>query len=140
MGITKRHIDEVEVYLAFQAGLADRLVLPWQSRGMLFREMAEVSDAWIDQAYESVLTLEAGERGLNRIIEQRFWRKYLKGRHAQAFAQNSTVFNTRSEELLNRHLVGAVSQRVYERELLELAEGRKVLLKALTLEALKKVQ
>ena len=131
-------IDEVEVYLAFQTGLADRLDLPWQSRGMLFREMAEVSDAQIDQAYESVLVFEAGEGLVNRIIEQRFWRKYLKSRHAQAFARNSTVFNTRSEELLNRHLAGSVSQQMYERELLELAEGREGLLRALTLEALKK--
>jgi hypothetical protein len=132
-------IDEVEVYLAFQTGLADRLELPWQSRGMLFREISGVDDAQIHQAYESVLTLEAEEGGLNRIIEQRFWRKYLKGRYAQAFVQNSTVYNVKSEELINRHLVGAVSQQAYERELLELAEGRKGLLKALTLEALKKV-
>jgi hypothetical protein len=131
-------IDEVEVYLAFQTGLADRLDLPWQSRGMLFREMAEVSDAQIDQAHESVLTLEAGEGLVNRIIEQRFWCKYLKSRHAQAFAQNSTAFNARSEELLNRHLAGTVSQQVYERELLELAEGRKGLLRTLTAQAWKK--
>ncbi len=129
-------IDEVEVYLAFQTGLADRLELPWQSRGMLFREMAEVSDAQIDQAYESVLTLEAGEGGVNRIIEQRFWRKYLKGRYAQAFAQNSTVYNVKSEELLNRHLAGAISQQAYERKITELADKRKVLFRTLTREAM----
>ncbi|MBV7575447.1 hypothetical protein KW846_22290 [Pseudomonas sp. PDM32] len=76
---------------------------------------------------------------LNTCAENRSALK-LKGRHAQAFAQNSTVFNACSEELLNRHLVGAVSPQVYERELLELTEGRKVLLKALTLDALKRMQ
>jgi hypothetical protein len=133
-------IDEVEVYLAFQTGLADRLELPWQSRDMLFRAMAEVDDAQIDQAYQSILALEVGDGLVNQIVEQRFWRKYLKSRYPREFAQNSVVYNSRSEELLSRHLAGVVSQQDYECELLELAEGRKGLLKGWTLETLKKVQ
>ncbi|MFL1524776.1 NEL-type E3 ubiquitin ligase domain-containing protein [Pseudomonas sp. O230] len=130
-------IDEVEVYLAFQTGLADRLELPWQSRGMLFREMSEVSDAQIGQAYESILALEVGDGLLNRIIEQRFWRKYLKSRFTQAFEQNANEYNAKSGELLNRQSAGEISQEVYEHELLQLSEGRKTLLKTLTQEALK---
>ncbi|WP_183129287.1 NEL-type E3 ubiquitin ligase domain-containing protein [Pseudomonas prosekii] len=129
-------IDEVEVYLAFQTGLADRLELPWQSKDMLFREFAEVGDEQIEQAYQSVLALEAGEGLVNRMIEQRFWRHYLKSRHAQDFAQNSTVFNAKSQALLERHLASAVSQQDYERGLIELAHGRKQLLRTLTLQAL----
>lgn len=131
-------IDEVEIYLAFQTGLAQRLELPWQSRGMLFREIGEVTDAQIDKAYDSILGLEAGEGLVNQIIEQRFWRKYLKRRHPQAFGQNALEFNTRQEALFARHVTGALTQPVYERELLALAEERKGLLKTLTLDALNK--
>ncbi|MFJ2288555.1 NEL-type E3 ubiquitin ligase domain-containing protein [Pseudomonas iridis] len=125
-------IDEVEVYLAFQTGLADRLELPWQSRGMLFRSIAEVSETQIDEAYQTVLSLEAGDGLVNRMIEQRFWRKYLKGRYTQAFKQNAQVYDAKAEALLDRYSAGTVSQQVYERELVGLNEERKALLKALT--------
>ena len=132
-------IDEVEVYLAFQTGLAGRLELPWQSRGMLFRSIAEVSETQIDEAYQTVLSLEAGDGLVNRMIEQQFWRRYLKDRHAAAFERNATIYNAKSEALLNRHLAGAVAQPDYERELVELAEERKALLRSLTLTALTKL-
>lgn len=125
-------IDEVEVYLAFQTGLADRLELPWQSRGMLFREIAGVDDVQIDQAYQSILALEAGDGLVNQIIEQRFWRKYLKGRFTPAIEQNATVYNDKSAALHDRYLAGAVSQQDYERELFTLALERKTLLRTLT--------
>lgn len=129
-------IDEVEVYLTFQTGLADRLELPWQSREMLFRAMADVDDAAIDQAYQSVLALEAGDGLVNQIIEQGFWRKYLKGRYPQEFTQNSAAYNQASEALLNRQLAGAISEQNYEREIAALADARKGLLRKLTREAL----
>jgi hypothetical protein len=125
-------IDEVEVYLAFQTGLADRLELPWQSRGMRFREIAGVDDVQIDQAYQSILALEAGDGLVNQIIEQRFWRKYLKGRFTPAIEQNATVYNDKSAALHDRYLAGAVSQQDYERELFTLALERKTLLRTLT--------
>ena len=129
-------IDEVEVYLAFQTGLAQRLELPWQSQGMLFREMAEVDDAAIDQAYQSVLALEAGDGLVNRIIDQSFWRKYLKGRYPRDFKQNSALYNEKSEALLEQQLAGSISQQEYEQEMTELADARKALLRRLTRETM----
>ncbi|MHA3739164.1 NEL-type E3 ubiquitin ligase domain-containing protein [Pseudomonas sp. Eth.TT006] len=129
-------IDEVEVYLAFQTGLAERLELPWQSRGMLFRDLAEVSEAQIEAAGQSVLAIEAGDGLAERMIGQRFWRKYLKGRHAQAFARNSQEYNIKAEALLDRYLSGSITSSVYERELVGLAEERRAPLKTLTLAAL----
>jgi len=101
--------------------------------------MAEVDDAQIDQAYQSILALEVGDGLVNQIVEQRFWRKYLKSRYPREFAQNSVVYNSRSRDLLNRHLAGAVSKHEYERLLIELAEGRNALLKRLSKAALDKV-
>ncbi|WP_445181074.1 dermonecrotic toxin domain-containing protein [Pseudomonas sp. McL0111] len=69
--------DDVEVYLAYQTGLADRLELPWQSQGMLYRPVSGVSDSMIDQAYETVLTLSEGDGLVNKMLEQNFWETYL---------------------------------------------------------------
>jgi hypothetical protein len=125
-------LDEVEVYLAFQTGLADRLELPWQSRDMLFRAMAEVDDAQIDQAYQSILALEAGDGLVNQFVEQRFWRKYLKSRYPREFAQNAAAYNEKFGVLLDRYLEGSLLRQEYENELNELAFARKVLPRTLT--------
>lgn len=129
-------IDEVEVYLAFQTGLADRLELPWQSRGMLFREMAEVSDAQIDQAFESVLSLEVEDGLVNQMIGQGFWRKYLKSRNRQELEKNSALFAEKFERLGEQQLAGSISQQDYERRVTELAWERMGLLRKLTRQAM----
>ncbi|MFJ3371286.1 dermonecrotic toxin domain-containing protein [Pseudomonas sp. NPDC086251] len=69
--------DDVEVYLAYQTGLADRLQLPWQSEGMLFRPVSGVTDAMIDQAYDTVLALGEGDGLVDKMLEQAFWESYL---------------------------------------------------------------
>lgn len=127
-------IDEVEVYLAFQTGLAEQLELPWQSRGMLFKEMSGVDDTALARAHKSVLALEVGDGLVNQIIEQRFWRTYLKGRHPQAFERNSALYHQKAEALLDRQMAGSISQSDYERGMNELANGRKALARQLTLE------
>jgi hypothetical protein len=69
--------DEVEVYLAYQTGLAHSLGLPWQSEGMLYRRISGVTDSMIDQAYDTVLALGEGDGLVNRMLEQDFWESYL---------------------------------------------------------------
>ncbi|VVO02464.1 hypothetical protein PS726_02762 [Pseudomonas fluorescens] len=70
--------DEVEVYLAYQTGLASRLNLPWQSKGMLYRPVSGVTDEMIDQAYDTVLALGEGDGLVNAMLEQEFWESYLR--------------------------------------------------------------
>ncbi|WP_434607493.1 leucine-rich repeat domain-containing protein [Pseudomonas sp. D2-30] len=129
-------IDEVEVYLAFQTGLAERLGLPWQSQGMLFRGVSGVDDAAMDLAYQSVLELETGDGLVDQIIGQRFWRTYLKGRHPHAFERNASVYQQKAEALLDQQVAGSLSQADYERGMSELAHERKALLRQLTLDAM----
>jgi hypothetical protein len=78
-------IDEVEVHLAYMTDLAERLNLPWQARGMLFRDMAGVSKMMIEAAYERVLALEQGELLAERILEQPFWETYLEEAYRPEF-------------------------------------------------------
>jgi hypothetical protein len=71
-------IDEVEVHLAFMTELAERLNLPWQARGMMFRRIAGVTEGMIEDAYQRVLGLEQGDLLRDSIAEQPFWRDYVQ--------------------------------------------------------------
>jgi hypothetical protein len=84
-GLVVGTIDEVEVHLAYMTDLAERLDLPWQSRGMLFRNMAGVSKGMIEAACQRVLALEQGELLAERILEQPFWETYLEEAYRREF-------------------------------------------------------
>jgi len=84
--------DDVEVYLAYQTGLADRLDLPWQSRGMLYRPVSGVTDAMIDQAYDTVLALGEGDGLINKMLEQDFWEHYLAETYPARIQANKQVY------------------------------------------------
>lgn len=78
-------IDEVEVHLAYMTDLAERLDLPWQSRGMLFRKIAGVTEKMIEDAYQRVIALEEGELLAPRILEQSLWQRFLKRTYRKEF-------------------------------------------------------
>lgn len=91
--------DEVEVYLAYQTGLAERLDLPWQSKGMLYRPVSGVTDAMIDQAYDTVLALGEGDGLVDRMLEQDFWQDYLNERYANPLQTNKHRYQRLSDQL-----------------------------------------
>ena len=91
--------DDVEVYLAYQTGLADRLNLPWQSRGMLFRPVSGVTDTMIDQAHDTVLALGEGDGLVNRMLEQPFWEDYLRNTSSVQMESNKLLFLNKYEQL-----------------------------------------
>ena len=91
--------DEVEVYLAYQTGLAQRLDLPWQSQDMLFRPVSGVTDAMIDQAYDTVLALGEGDGLVDRMLEQDFWQNHLNERYGVQMEANKQRYQTLFEQL-----------------------------------------
>ncbi|PVZ55860.1 hypothetical protein C9422_20550 [Pseudomonas sp. B1(2018)] len=91
--------DEVEVYLAYQTGLAKRLGLPWQSEGMLHRPVAGVTDAMIDGAYDTVLSLEKDDGLVNKMLELDFWERFLRETYPSQFEENKQVYLGKSERL-----------------------------------------
>jgi len=91
--------DEVEVYLAYQTGLAQRLGLPWQSERMLFRPVSGVTNAMIDQAGETVLSLEEGDGLVNKMIDLEFWEKYLKDTFPVRIESNTRQYLRKYEQL-----------------------------------------
>ena len=91
--------DDVEVYLAYQTGLAERLDLPWQSRGMLFRPVSGVTDAMIDLAYDTVLDLSAGDGLVDRMLEQDFWQNYLNEQYPVRMELNKQRYQALADQL-----------------------------------------
>ncbi|HEX2579516.1 MAG TPA: NEL-type E3 ubiquitin ligase domain-containing protein, partial [Rhabdochlamydiaceae bacterium] len=61
-------VDEIEIYLAFQIGLAERLNLPVKTRNMIFRRCAQVTDQQISQAGDAVVK-ECTEEKLNDFLK-----------------------------------------------------------------------
>ena len=91
--------DEVEVYLAFETGLAHRLGLPWQSSTMLYEPMAGVSAKTLNTAFDTVISMEAGDGLVNGMIEQPFWEKYLRETYPDAYSRNDRIYQGKPELL-----------------------------------------
>lgn len=117
-------IDEVEVHLAYMTDLAERLDLPWQSRGMLFRKLAGVTEQMIEEAYQRVIALEEGELLAPLLLEQPFWRTFVEKTYSDelgvlleglAGADDVTQFEAyrkRLQELTQQAIDRAKLQRV----------------------------
>jgi hypothetical protein len=91
--------DDVEVYLAYQTGLAHRLNLPWQSEGMLYRLTSGVTDRMIDQAYDTVLALGEGDGLVDKMLEQQFWQDYLEETYPIQTNTNKQQYESKSDAL-----------------------------------------
>ncbi|CAI8963468.1 RING-type E3 ubiquitin transferase [Pseudomonas sp. IT-P253] len=91
--------DEVEVYLAYETGLTQRLGLPWQSETMLFRRIAGVSPATLDLAYDTVVSMEAGDGLVNDMLEQSFWENYLRDTYPTEFRRNARQYEHKTQLL-----------------------------------------
>ncbi len=58
---TLPYVDEIEVYLAFQIGLAQRFDLPISTRHMIFRRCAQISDGDIAEIGDDIEKAYSGE-------------------------------------------------------------------------------
>ncbi|MGH8389045.1 MAG: dermonecrotic toxin domain-containing protein [Pseudomonas sp.] len=83
LGNVTGSIDEVEVHLAYMTDLAQRLDLPWQARGMQFRNIAEVSKEMIEAAAQRIKALEEGDLLTDRIFEQPLWKTWLESVYSE---------------------------------------------------------
>jgi C-terminal novel E3 ligase, LRR-interacting len=128
--------DDVEVYLAYQTSLAKRLDLPWQSQRMLYRRVAGVSDASIEQAFETVTALEEGDGLVDSMNERDFWIKYLNERFPGKFREHEALYQTRSgllTELITTQREWAASDELTTGQRTALQERLKVLADSLSI-------
>ncbi|WP_166225552.1 NEL-type E3 ubiquitin ligase domain-containing protein [Pseudomonas atagonensis] len=91
--------DVVEVYLAYQTGLSERLDLPWQSKNMRYRLTAGVEQWQLDQAFETVMAMEISDGLVNGMLEQPFWTDYLREAHADEYYANRSRFELKASQL-----------------------------------------
>ncbi|VVQ31663.1 dermonecrotic toxin domain-containing protein [Pseudomonas fluorescens] len=94
--------DEVEVHMAFETGLAERLQLPWQTEGMLYRPRSGVTDEKINNAYDRIIAGEHGDGLVNGMLDLyygKFWEKYLRKTYPEEIARNDLAFRPK-EDLL----------------------------------------
>lgn len=94
--------DEVEIHLAFEKGLAERLELPWQSEAMLYEERSGVTKDEIETAYRMIVKREQGDGLVNAMIDlssDNFWERHLRKTHPTQYERNDRLFEDRLEWL-----------------------------------------
>ncbi|VVM73964.1 hypothetical protein PS645_01910 [Pseudomonas fluorescens] len=87
--------DDVEVHLAFETGLAQRLDLPWRSESMLYGDRSGVNQAKVNTAYDTIIEREKGDGLVNAMIglfEHPFWEQHLRSTHPAEFRANDRLF------------------------------------------------
>lgn len=88
-------IDEVDVHLAYQTSLADRLDLPWLSDHMLYRVTANVSPERIEQAFTSVMALGEGDGLVNQMLLEPWWEQHLRDAYDSQCSDNEREYGER---------------------------------------------
>jgi hypothetical protein len=116
--------DEVEVYLAYESGLAQRLDLPWQSTLLRYPELARVNAEMLDTAFDTVMSMEAGDGLVNGMIEQPYWEKYLRDTYPAEFRRNARMYEHRTDLLdelreAQRAWAGSKEQLIVQRRALK---------------------
>ncbi|VVN35059.1 dermonecrotic toxin domain-containing protein [Pseudomonas fluorescens] len=94
--------DEVEVHLAFERGLAQRLELPWQSEEMLYEGRSGVTKNEIETAYRMIMKREQGDGLVNAMIDlssDNFWERHLRKTHPTQYERNDQLFEGKPELL-----------------------------------------
>ncbi|MCX2900807.1 NEL-type E3 ubiquitin ligase domain-containing protein [Pseudomonas mandelii] len=110
-------IDPAEVRLAFRIGLAQRLELPGQPKGMLYRGMSGVTQADLDSAYSTIRAQEKTPVFVEQLIQRTYWIEYLKKKYAAEFVTLQQQFQAEYALLEDKY---PDMNPVYERELTEL--------------------
>ncbi|MFJ2481087.1 NEL-type E3 ubiquitin ligase domain-containing protein [Pseudomonas sp. NPDC087598] len=94
--------DDVEVHLAYETGLAERLSLPWQSDGMMYQERSGVDAAMVDRACDTIIERERGDGLANGMLDlyvDGFWERHLRRTHPTQFEVNDRVFEAQLRRL-----------------------------------------
>ena len=84
--------DVAEVQLLFRIGLVDSLDLPTQSRTMLYGPIVADFAPQVLEARDQILAMDGGPAFMHAIMQEKFWRDFLKSRYAERFAAIEAEF------------------------------------------------
>ncbi|MDQ0654649.1 NEL-type E3 ubiquitin ligase domain-containing protein [Pseudomonas cedrina] len=79
--------DPAEIRLAYRVGLAQRLELPSQPRGMIYQTLSRVVQADLDAAYQRIIEQEQTPAFSEQLIARPYWKAYLQEKYADDFAR-----------------------------------------------------
>ncbi len=95
--------EEVEIRLAYRHGLKDRLQLPGQPERMGFAQLANVSKAQLDAAYEKVIALDNSPEEFQALISREFWQEFVTHKYRSQFESQRQPFQDRQSTLDDAH-------------------------------------
>ena len=95
--------DPAEVRLAYRIGLAQRLDLPDQPKGMLYASAADVTAADLDQAYAQIIAQEQTTLFNDQLIARKYWRDYLEEKYPAEFARIQQDFANKYAALEDKY-------------------------------------
>lgn len=98
--------DAAEIRLAYRIGLAQRLELPNQPHGMIYATVANVTQAALDTAYDTIIESEAGDDFVRSLVQRTYWLDYLKRAYPAEFETLSDSLAEQTEALDARYPEG----------------------------------
>ncbi|MGG5289575.1 NEL-type E3 ubiquitin ligase domain-containing protein [Pseudomonas shirazensis] len=106
-------IDEVEIHLAYRAGLVRPLGLPAQARYMYHRMFSDVNDAHLHESARTILLAETDARIADSMSQRTFWTDFLRATYAEKYETLNQPYHDRLEALLQPE-EGASEQQVID--------------------------
>lgn len=125
--VSEDEIEEVEVFLAYRVGLAERLELRHQPHAMLFDAVEPVSAAQLDAAATQVLAAETPEALLDWHMTQDYWLQYLRRQYPARLDAALSPFVARREALAAQAWDEAYDERLVALQVEEAAAQTEVL-------------
>jgi Leucine-rich repeat (LRR) protein len=96
-------LDPAEVRLAYRIGLARRLELPNQPKGMLYEGLAKVTAADLDEAYTRIIAGEKTPEFIEQLTARKYWRDYLEEKYPAEFTRVQQGFQDKVSELEDKY-------------------------------------
>ncbi|MNP30858.1 putative E3 ubiquitin-protein ligase ipaH7.8 [compost metagenome] len=120
---TRPTTDPAEIRLAYRIGLAERLDLPDQPKGMLYANLAGVVAADLDQAYTRIIAQEQTTVFNDQLIARKYWGDYLEEKYPAEFTRVQQQFQEKCTALEDKH---AEFNEAYFQELKTLESDNRV--------------
>ncbi|WP_460065042.1 dermonecrotic toxin domain-containing protein [Pseudomonas sp. H1_G08] len=128
--------DEIQIHRAFEAGLGERLDLPWQAEGMPVQPRAGVTEEKLNAAYQRIIQREQGDGLVNGMIDlytDPFWEDYLRNTYPDRYQENLRLYEEKFRQLDSQVFS---SDREYRKLADKISYERNELSRALSREAL----
>lgn len=96
-------IDPAEIRLAYRVGLAQRLELPSQPKGMVYESLAQVTPADLEEAYAMILAEEKTPVFIEQLTARKYWRDYLEEKYPGEITRVQQGFQDKVSELEDKY-------------------------------------